>query len=225
MGKEHEGGYASTSDEHRRQGDSVIRVITTVACPCQPIELSPVYLQSIAVSEALPIEIPDGGEVEISGSPTEKAILSCAYKGRSLLSSMLSLSIIWRSGGDSSGLLYTIHGLKWYPAAQLIARRSFSDLAKNSLRCVAIACRTQELNKVPKEQEDLDKWSLLEDELTLLAIVGIKDPCRPGVREAVRTCTSAGVKVDPTKTPEALLWIRCSMDPKTVSEEGEEKHH
>ena len=36
------------------------------------------------------------------------------------------------------------------------------------------ACRTQELNKVPKEQEDLDKWSLLEDELTLLAIVGIK---------------------------------------------------
>ncbi|KAL0673572.1 hypothetical protein Bca4012_001553 [Brassica carinata] len=179
MGKEHEGGYASTSDEHRRQGDSVIRVITTVACPCQPIELSPVYLQSIAVSEALPIEIPDGGEVEISGSPTEKAILSCAYK----------------------------------------------DLAKNSLLCVAIACRTQELNKVPKEQEDLDKWSLLEDELTLLAIVGIKDPCRPGVREAVRTCTSAGVKVDPTKTPEALLWIRCSMDPKTVSEEGEEKHH
>ncbi|KAF2578726.1 hypothetical protein F2Q68_00001121 [Brassica cretica] len=58
MGEEHEGGYASTSDEHRRQGDSVIRVITTVACPCQPIELSPVYLQSIAVSEALPIEIP-----------------------------------------------------------------------------------------------------------------------------------------------------------------------
>lgn len=47
-------------------------------------------------------------------------------------------------------------------------------MAKNSLRCVAIACRTQELNKVPKEQEDLDKWSLPEDELTLLAIVGIK---------------------------------------------------
>ena len=47
-------------------------------------------------------------------------------------------------------------------------------MAKNSLRCVAIACRTQDLNKVPKEQEDLDKWSLPEDELTLLAIVGIK---------------------------------------------------
>jgi len=47
-------------------------------------------------------------------------------------------------------------------------------MAKNSLRCVAIACRTQELNQVPKEQEDLDKWALPEDELILLAIVGIK---------------------------------------------------
>ncbi|KAF2613693.1 hypothetical protein F2Q70_00010240 [Brassica cretica] len=74
-------------------------------------------------------------------------------------------------------------------------RLAIDAMAKNSLRCVAIACRTQELNKVPKEQEDLDKWDLPEDELTLLAIVGIKDPCRPGVREAVRICTSAGVKV------------------------------
>ena len=74
-------------------------------------------------------------------------------------------------------------------------RLAIDAMAKNSLRCVAIACRTQELNKVPNEQEDLDKWDLPEDELTLLAIVGIKDPCRPGVREAVRICTSAGVKV------------------------------
>lgn len=53
-------------------------------------------------------------------------------------------------------------------------RVAIDSMAKNSLRCVAIACRTQELNKVPKEQEDLDKWALPEDELILLAIVGIK---------------------------------------------------
>ncbi|KAL0704147.1 hypothetical protein Bca4012_070572 [Brassica carinata] len=52
-GEEHEGGYASTSDEHRRHGDSVIWVITTTGCPCQPIELLPVYLQSTAVSEGV----------------------------------------------------------------------------------------------------------------------------------------------------------------------------
>ncbi|CDY51825.1 BnaC03g15370D [Brassica napus] len=199
MGEEHEGGYASTSDEHRRQGDSVIRVITTVACPCQPIELSPVYLHSIA----------DGGEVEISGSPTEKAILKL----------LLQLGMKFDTIRSESAI---IHAFPFYHMEP-------EDLLSMPWRKIAcgvwlFACRTQELNKVPKEQEDLDKWSLLEDELTLLAIVGIKDPCRPGVREAVRTCTSAGVKVDPTKTPEALLWIHCSMDPKTVSEEGEEKH-
>lgn len=53
-------------------------------------------------------------------------------------------------------------------------RLAIDSMAKNSLRCVAIACRTHELNKVPKEQEELDKWALPEDELTLLAIVGIK---------------------------------------------------
>jgi len=53
-------------------------------------------------------------------------------------------------------------------------RVAIDSMAKNSLRCVAIACRTQELNQVPKEQEDLDKWALPEDELILLAIVGIK---------------------------------------------------
>lgn len=36
---------------------------------------------------------------------------------------------------------------------------------------------------------------LPEDDLTLIAIVGIKDPCRPGVKDAVELCTDAGVKV------------------------------
>ena len=64
--------------------------------------------------------------------------------------------------------------LFWKLLLQEFFRLAIDAMAKNSLRCVAIACRTQELNKVPKEQEDLDKWSLPEDELTLLAIVGIK---------------------------------------------------
>ncbi|CAN6820274.1 unnamed protein product [Brassica oleracea] len=169
----------------------------------------------------------DGGEVEISGSPTEKAILSWAYKlgmkfdtirsesaiihafpfnsekkrgGVAVLRGDSEVFIHWKGAAeivlacctqfmDSSGTLQPIDNQKEF------FRLAIDAMAKNSLRCVAIACRTQELNKVPKEQEDLDKWDLPEDELTLLAIVGIKDPCRPGVREAVRICTSAGVKV------------------------------
>ncbi|KMT17182.1 hypothetical protein BVRB_2g040910 [Beta vulgaris subsp. vulgaris] len=34
-----------------------------------------------------------------------------------------------------------------------------------------------------------------EDNLTLIAIVGIKDPVRPGVKEAVETCLAAGITV------------------------------
>jgi Ca2+-transporting ATPase len=169
----------------------------------------------------------DGGEVEISGSPTEKAILSWAYKlgmkfdtirsesaiihafpfnsekkrgGVAVLRGDSEVFIHWKGAAeivlacctqymDSNGTLQSIESQKEF------FRVAIDSMAKNSLRCVAIACRTQELNQVPKEQEDLDKWALPEDELILLAIVGIKDPCRPGVREAVRICTSAGVKV------------------------------
>jgi hypothetical protein len=47
-------------------------------------------------------------------------------------------------------------------------------MAAQSLRCVAIAYRSYELNKIPSKEEDLDQWTLPEHELVLLAIVGIK---------------------------------------------------
>ncbi|KAL2329306.1 hypothetical protein Fmac_022733 [Flemingia macrophylla] len=37
--------------------------------------------------------------------------------------------------------------------------------------------------------------SIPEDKYTLIAIVGIKDPVRPGVKEAVKTCLEAGITV------------------------------
>ncbi|XP_062076532.1 calcium-transporting ATPase 9, plasma membrane-type-like [Humulus lupulus] len=74
-------------------------------------------------------------------------------------------------------------------------KTAIDNMAANSLRCVAIAYRSYELDKVPSEEEQLSHWALPEEELTLLAIVGIKDPCRDGVSDAVKTCTAAGVKV------------------------------
>lgn len=47
-------------------------------------------------------------------------------------------------------------------------------MAARSLRCVAIAYRSYELDKVPNDEEQLDLWELPEDDLVLLAIVGIK---------------------------------------------------
>ena len=42
------------------------------------------------------------------------------------------------------------------------------------MRCVAIAYRKCEVEKVPTDEEQLAGWVLPEDELILLAIVGIK---------------------------------------------------
>ncbi|XP_031258057.1 calcium-transporting ATPase 9, plasma membrane-type-like [Pistacia vera] len=68
-------------------------------------------------------------------------------------------------------------------------------MAARSLRCVAIAYRLYEIDKVPSDEESLDPWVLPEDDLVLLAIVGIQDPCRPSVKNAVKVCKEAGIKV------------------------------
>ena len=53
-------------------------------------------------------------------------------------------------------------------------KKAIEDMASDSLRCVAIAYRPYEKEKVPDNEEQLAHWSLPEEELVLLAIVGIK---------------------------------------------------
>ncbi|KAI5055409.1 hypothetical protein GOP47_0028930 [Adiantum capillus-veneris] len=67
-------------------------------------------------------------------------------------------------------------------------------MAAQSLRCVAFAYRPLVDDEIP-EESGWEEWTIPEDGLALLAIVGIKDPCRPGVPGAVRLCQQAGVKV------------------------------
>ncbi|KAE9616341.1 putative calcium-transporting ATPase [Lupinus albus] len=169
----------------------------------------------------------DGGETEVTGSPTEKAILSWAVKlgmNFDLIRSNTTILHVFpfnsekKRGGVALKLVDSGVHIHWKGAAEIVLgactqyldsngdlqsiekekaffREAIDDMAARSLRCVAIAYRSYELNKVPSNEEELDQWSLPEEELVLLAIVGIKDPCRPGVKEAVRVCTDAGVKV------------------------------
>ncbi|KAF9675091.1 hypothetical protein SADUNF_Sadunf10G0195300 [Salix dunnii] len=166
----------------------------------------------------------DGGDIEISGSPTEKAILSWAVKlglkfdvlrSESKILHVFPFNSEKKRGGVATDSKVHIH---WKGAAEMVLasctryldsngslqsidedmdffKVSIDDMAACSLRCVAIAYRPYESDKVPTDEESLDKWVLPEDELVLLAIVGIKDPCRPGVKDAVKVCTAAGVKV------------------------------
>ncbi|KAF7848109.1 hypothetical protein BT93_L2287 [Corymbia citriodora subsp. variegata] len=65
-------------------------------------------------------------------------------------------------------------------------------MAASSLRCIAFAHK-QVSEEATKEEEDGEK--IQDDGLTLLGLVGIKDPCRPGVRSAVQACLDAGVNI------------------------------
>lgn len=53
-------------------------------------------------------------------------------------------------------------------------KKAIEDMAAGSLRCVAIAYRPYEMEKVPTDEEQLAQWVIPEDDLVLLAIVGLK---------------------------------------------------
>uniref|UniRef100_A0A453NIW6 Calcium-transporting ATPase n=1 Tax=Aegilops tauschii subsp. strangulata TaxID=200361 RepID=A0A453NIW6_AEGTS len=73
-------------------------------------------------------------------------------------------------------------------------RKYIEDMAEQSLRCVAFAYRNLDPKDIPSEEQRIN-WELPDNDLTLIGIVGMKDPCRPGVRDAVELCTNSGVKV------------------------------
>ncbi|CAI8611766.1 unnamed protein product [Vicia faba] len=189
----------------------------------------------------------DGGETEVSGSPTEKAILSWAMKlgmNFELIRSSSKVLHVFpfnsekKRGGVAVKRANSGVHIHWKGAAEIVLgtctqyidsnghpqsieeekaffKKAIDDMATQSLRCVAIAYRSYELDKIPSKEEDLDQWTLPEHELVLLAIVGIKDPCRPGVKDAVRLCTEAGVKVrmvtgDNVQTAKAIA-LECGI--------------
>ncbi|KAL8160521.1 hypothetical protein V2J09_002058 [Rumex salicifolius] len=169
-----------------------------------------------------------GGDVEVAGSPTEKAMLSWGVKlGMNFDAVRSKASIIHafpfnsekKRGGVAIKKSDSEVHIHWKGAAEIVLasctqyldendraavlddhkmeyyQKAIGEMATHSLRCVAIAYRPYELEKIPSDEEQLAHWVLPEDELILLGIVGIKDPCRPGVKDAVQLCINAGVKV------------------------------
>ncbi|XP_059645260.1 putative calcium-transporting ATPase 13, plasma membrane-type [Cornus florida] len=65
-------------------------------------------------------------------------------------------------------------------------------MAASSLRCIAFAHK-----EVPEEEHEdgIAHQMLNENDVTLLGLVGIKDPCRPCVKKAVQDCQYAQVKI------------------------------
>lgn len=92
---------------------------------------------------------------------------------------------------------------KWHVSKsgqlEAIQESFFSELkekqkqfACSSLRTLLIAYK--EINPI-KEGQQLPADADLESDLIVLGMVGIQDPLRPGIAEAVQTCKNAGVTV------------------------------
>ncbi|KAF8083504.1 hypothetical protein N665_0769s0005 [Sinapis alba] len=193
-----------------------------------PATITSLCVEGIAQNTTGSIFVPEGGgDLEFSGSPTEKAILGWGIKlGMNFETARSQSSILhafpFNSEKKRGGVaVKTADGevhVHWKGASEIVLaccrsyidedgnvapmtedkaqyfRNGIEDMAGRTLRCVALAFRHYDAEKVPTGEE-LSKWVLPEDDLILLAIVGIKDPCRPGVKDSVQLCQNAGVKV------------------------------
>nr|AWA44663.1 Calcium-transporting ATPase [Saccharum spontaneum] len=191
-------------------------------------DVTSLIVEGIAQNTSGSIFEPEGGqEPEVTGSPTEKAILSWGLKlGMKFNETRSKSSILhvfpFNSEKKRGGVAVHLGGsevhIHWKGAAEIILdsctgwvdtdglkhsmtpekvaefKKFIEDMAAASLRCVAFAYRTHEMDDVPDE-DHREEWKLPEDNLIMLGIVGIKDPCRPGVRDSVRLCQAAGIKV------------------------------
>ncbi|KAL8135231.1 hypothetical protein AgCh_010048 [Apium graveolens] len=192
-----------------------------------PPKVASLLIEGIAQNTTGSVFLSKGGEVEVSGSPTEKAILQWGVNlGMAFDAVRSGASIIHafpfnsekKRGGVAVQLTDSDVHVHWKGAAEIVLacctsyisvdeglvpieedqrilfKKAIEDMAAGSLRCVALAYKKCDKANVP-DNEELAHWQLPEDDLVLLAIVGLKDPCRPSVKVAVQLCIDAGVKV------------------------------
>ena len=161
---------------------------------------------------------------EIFGSPTEKAILSWAVfdLGMNIEEVKQNYKIIhveaFKSEKMRSGVLVEKNNGKkihthWKGAAEMILAMCstyydrtgvlnvideekalqlgtvIKNMGEKCLQCIAFAHK----EVVEESGQVIEK--LEENGLTLLGLVGLKSPCRPGIRTAVESCTTAGVNI------------------------------
>ncbi|RYR32778.1 hypothetical protein Ahy_A10g047298 [Arachis hypogaea] len=201
--------------------------------PSNGLRISPklqsLLIEGVAQNTNGNVYLPEGCTgIEISGSPTEKAILHWgvqigmdfeAARSESSIIHMFPFNAEKKRGGVAIQKAdHEIH-IHWKGAAEIILARCtwyldtndhlmemsgekmaffnqiIEDMAAKSLRCVAIAYRPWKKEDIPVNEEQWAHSSILEDDLILLAIVGLKDPCRPGIKTTVQLCQKAGVKV------------------------------
>ncbi|CAN6288202.1 unnamed protein product [Urochloa humidicola] len=159
---------------------------------------------------------------EISGSPTEKALLSWAVSDLGMDAAALKKTCkvlrveAFNSDKKRSGVLVRdaatgAVAAHWKGAAEMVLARCAAYVAADGAAPRELGAeQRRELEKVIgdmaaaslrciafayKAQQVVDDAKIDDEGLTLLGFVGLKDPCRPEVRKAIEACTNAGVAV------------------------------
>ncbi|OVA03454.1 Cation-transporting P-type ATPase [Macleaya cordata] len=187
--------------------------------------------QGVGLNTTGSVYVPNSGTTpELSGSPTEKAILSWAVSelGMNMEELKQRCTIIhvdaFNSEKKRSGISMrkkdeNIIHVHWKGAAEMILamcssyyettgvtkamdeaeRMKFEkiirNMAANSLRCIAFGYAQFQEEELEYKDGENTRQKLKEEGLTLLGLLGLKDPCRPGVRKAVEACKHAGVNI------------------------------
>ncbi|KAK2422967.1 calcium-transporting ATPase 8, plasma membrane-type [Trifolium repens] len=106
-------------------------------------------------------------------------------------------------------------------------------MAASSLRCIALAYAEVSEEDL-RGEGDNNKIVVKDNGLTLIGLIGIKDPCRSGVKTAVEACQHAGVNVkmitgDNVFTAKAIAFecgiLRPDQDTDETVVEGEQFHN
>ena len=151
----------------------------------------------------------DGSEFRVTGDPTETAFVSKAYEEKLDKNELeTSLPSVAEIPFDSERkLMSTIHKteqgyrvmVKGAPDvllnrctigeadAQKIAAKN-ADMASNALRVLGVAYK--DITEIPEELFSED----IENQLTFVGLVGMIDPPRQEVKEAVAQCYDAGIR-------------------------------
>ncbi|KAF5451906.1 hypothetical protein F2P56_026962 [Juglans regia] len=153
--------------------------------------LSSLLIEGIAQNTTGNVFISKDGNTEVTGSPTEKAILSWAI--------MLGMKFdVVRS---ESAVLHVFPFNSEKKRGGVAVKRNESEVHihwKGAAEIVLASCK-----------EYLDSNGCLQ------SIEEDKDPCRPGVKDAVKVCTNAGIKVrmvtgDNLQTAKAIA-LECAI--------------
>ena len=108
---------------------------------------------------------------------------------------LLAMSQVWQPTHDQKEFVVAAKGApeaiaelcRLDPGDRAALTRAVDAMAGEGMRVLGVACSTFKGESYPTSQRDFD--------FTLLGLVGLADPLRAGVPDAVADCRSAGIKV------------------------------